>query len=546
MGTEATGTILRGPANPLEPEYFDWEPDGAPVSIHMNLGAMDGIAHDVTEGFGSLPRRSLEVGGLLLGRVTGGPRPGVWIERYQRISCEHRFGPQFILDSEDTAALEEAAGRILENGNTAVVGIYRSHARPGFQLEESDFDLIRRYFSDPSDLILLIRPDGAGELVGQFYAWDPRGSTHAAGGEFPFRGSMVTAAESDGGGLTTNGEPDDTEITSRKGEVPVMRETPPVRDTPIVRPAPGAWEAPAAREAPRRLIPDFDPAPVEPAPSLFGLGGHPSQPRWEPPDDVAEEPGIGDRLKKWWPLAAALLLVGGIGLFVVRPDALDVFKSSPAKTAAVARPIGLYVDTSNPAWRVLWNPNATALHGARSVQLFVREANDQNRIDLSPRDLASGSYQYQPVGNDVTFRLEVVDQAGQVSAESFRLLRTAAPPVPLPPAPAAPAPEKQSPEPLESAKSHSTLPKAIYRAPPVVAAGIRPRINGTVGIDVRVQIDARGHVVSARAMAKQKTGLNQYLAGRAVQAARLWRFEPAHQNGKAIPSTETIHFVFER
>src|SRR5690349_15258815 len=48
-------------------EYFNWEPDGSPVSIHMHLDAVDGIARDVIEGLKTLPRRGLEVGGLLLG-----------------------------------------------------------------------------------------------------------------------------------------------------------------------------------------------------------------------------------------------------------------------------------------------------------------------------------------------------------------------------------------------------------------------------------------------------------------------------------------------
>jgi outer membrane biosynthesis protein TonB len=31
-----------------------------------------------------------------------------------------------------------------------------------------------------------------------------------------------------------------------------------------------------------------------------------------------------------------------------------------------------------------------------------------------------------------------------------------------------------------------------------------------------------------------------------VQAARLWRFEPARENGKAVEGTQVIHFVFDK
>ena len=126
-----------------EIEYLEWNPEGSPVYIHMNPGVADGIAHDVIEGSG------IEVGGLLLGRVVAAPHAAVWIERYQRISCDHRSGPEFILDSGEIAGLETAAANILASGELAVVGLYRSHTRPGFQLEEPDFDLIRRHVGEP-------------------------------------------------------------------------------------------------------------------------------------------------------------------------------------------------------------------------------------------------------------------------------------------------------------------------------------------------------------------------------------------------------------
>jgi len=477
--------------DPVELQYLEWDPEGSPVSIHMHPGVVDGIAHDAAEAFAA----RLEVGGLLLGRVVAGPRLAVWIERYQRVSCEHRFGRQFILDSGEITALEESAANILAGGELAVVGFYRSHTRPGFQLEESDFDLIRRYFSDPSDLILLIKPDRAHGISAQFQAWDAGRGSHPVGGEFPFGGRIEVAAE------------DDTEETGDHENIAV----------PTVQ-----------REPPRRLVPDYVPSPVEPAPSLYGLSPNFVPNDSSPPDDLTAELGTRERLKKWLPLIAALLLAGGILWLVLQPVG---HSPAPPQTAAVVRPIGLYVDASGQSWRVLWNPNATALHDARSVQLFVREKDDQKRFDLSARDLTSGSYDYQPTGNDVTFRLEVVDKDGRTSAESFRLMR-AANPVPPPPAP--------------DTTPRITPPKATYKAPPVVAAGIRPRIKGTIPIDVRVQIDAHGRVVSATPVTKQHSGLEKYLAGRAVKAARLWRFEPARENGEPVASSQVIHFTFQK
>jgi len=245
------------------------------------------------------------------------------------------------------------------------------------------------------------------------------------------------------------------------------------------------------------------------------------------------------------PLLAAVVVVGGVAWFFLQPKLRTSSVPATAQNNEVARPLGLYVDSAGgPVWRVSWNPNATALRGARSVLLFVRETGpqgtdeagteDSNPIDLSPY-LTAGTYQYRPVGSDVAFRLEVTDPAGRVSAESFRLVRTQAP------APAAPKPQQSAPE-----STRITQPRATYRAPAVVAAGVRSRIRGIITIDVRVQIDTRGHVTSATPVSRQHTGIDEYLAARAVQAARQWRFEPARENGQPIEGAQILHFVFEK
>src|SRR5580698_1252250 len=279
MTSEDTGGST-GTMDPVELEYLEWDPEGSPVSIHMNPGVADGIAHDAIEVLG------LEVGGLLLGRVVSGPRPAVWIERYQRISCGHSSGPRFILNSEEITALEAAAGNILATGELSVVGLYRSHTRPGFRLEEPDFDLIRRYFNDPSDLVLLIKPGSASRIVGQFHAWDKESGAHPVGSEFPFRGHI---------------RQDETDAPA------ILQISEPARELPREMP----------REQARRLVPDFIPSPVEPPPSLYGLGQNSLQEPAGRPEDLTVD--HGSRLKKWLPLLAALVLVGGVLWFLLQP-----------------------------------------------------------------------------------------------------------------------------------------------------------------------------------------------------------------------------------
>jgi proteasome lid subunit RPN8/RPN11 len=475
-----------GTSDSLTAEYLTWEAAGGRFLVHMHREAIDGLARDVIERSEGLP---VEVGGLLLGHAGRGERPVVWIERYQRIECGHRAGPHFILDREDYLLLERAASE--RSGDLSVVGIYRSHLRPGFQLEPSDFELTDRYFKDPEDLFLLIGTKGPGELLGQFFlheqgAGAATGEVRPADPPFPFRGFI--------------GE-DPAERTGRSAPLPVPETLPR-----------------------RRLVPDFPAA----NPALdFLKEPRPAPPLFSSTDDLGESPSF---LRRRWPILAAVLLVaGGIAFFVQQASHHDSAAPAPAAAPVTeVRPLGLYVDPAGASWRISWNSTATALQGARGVKLFVRDGEDQNLIELTPKDLESGTYQYQPAkGQDVTFRLEVTDSAGNISAESFRMMRTVeakAPPAALPaPPPAA-----------------VTRPKAIHKVAPVVPSSIRPRIRRTVPVDVRVRIDAQGRVASATAITKAHSGLETFLIGRALEAARQWRYEPAP------PATEIIHFTFEK
>jgi hypothetical protein len=478
-------------------DYFDWTPEGTSISIRLHHDAIDYIAHAIA------PDGDVECGGLLLGHVEFGDHVSIRIERCQLIPCGHRLGPKFTLDSEDQAALVGAAERILKNGDLSVVGLYRSHKREGLQLEMADFELISRYFSDPSDVMLLVKPEGRTALAGRFFRREADNGVQPLGQVFPFgEGTRRLAPDS--------GERDKKEIA------------PPTADAEPTDPEPPA--------SMRRLVPDFVPAAVEPS----------RAPRPEPVLVPPSASTTARRSRNWLPLLAAICLVGGGAWFLLAPK-LHLPGNTPivAEPSAADRPLGLYVDPALETWRVSWNPNATALHDARNVQLFVREGDDQKRFDLSPGDLSSGMYQYKPAGNDVTFRLEIIENSGRVSAESFRVMRAGAP-VPAP-APVLTSPPATAP----TVNAHITEPRAIHKVPPVVPMSIKPRIKDAIPIDVRVHIDAEGRVTSATPVVKQPAGLHAFLAGRAVEAAKLWRFEPARQNGRSVPGRETIHFVFE-
>jgi len=135
---------------------------------------------------------------------------------------------------------------------------------------------------------------------------------------------------------------------------------------------------------------------------------------------------------------------------------------------------------------------------------------------------------------------------GDILARSDQKVPSSPSAVNPPPAAQPPLVSKAAPVPEVQPQPRLVQPKPTYRAPPVVAAGIRPRIKGTVPIDVRVRIDEHGRVSSATPITKMHDGLEEYLGSRAVQAAKQWRFEAARENGKPVQGTQTIHFVFTK
>jgi TonB family protein len=85
----------------------------------------------------------------------------------------------------------------------------------------------------------------------------------------------------------------------------------------------------------------------------------------------------------------------------------------------------------------------------------------------------------------------------------------------------------------------------VRKIRPAIPASLRGAINGVVSVSVKVMIDASGKVVSA-APVDTNTAAQKMLAPEAVQAARLWSFEPARRDGQPVSSESVLKFDFER
>jgi hypothetical protein len=152
---------------------------------------MEEIKTHVIRGYQSLPKRGAEIGGVLLGSFgpgTGDPGTReIVIEAFEPMQIEYRSGPSYIPSPDDYArwqdwilALREASPRI--------VGICRSHTRPGLRVATEDSDLIGQVMPGGDGVLLLVKPLSDRECVGAFFPFEDGivadGSTPSR--EFPF------------------------------------------------------------------------------------------------------------------------------------------------------------------------------------------------------------------------------------------------------------------------------------------------------------------------------------------------------------------------
>ena len=492
---------------------IEWRSDDGSALVSIPVGVVDRIAGHITEAYKSIPRRGAEAGGLLIGGVRLGTVTEIFITGFEPVACDYLYGPSFILSDASQAEFRAAMTR---HPAGEILGYYRSHTRTGFGVEASDRELVARVFPGLAGLILLIKPLSVMSLAGNYFFFE-RGSLEmrAVGREFPFTGTTP-------------------------GGAPLSR---PERE--MVRPA--KTDPPKPIQASLELAPPSSDKKDESPPSVEEFAPV------EPPEAKQR------RSLQWEIVAAGLMIAAALALlwWQYRGDNGDNSAQGSHATASRVASLGLAVQPGEGGWRITWNPKSPAARDALRGVLNVAEVDSQERIPLDVQQIHDGAATYRPVGDDIEFRLELVRPDNTLATETYRVVMkpeetaSAKPPSVKPPAvkpvpPRAPkAVEKPATTPQSPPTEGYVEPEVLSRVAPQVPEGIRPRITSPQPIDVRVSIDRAGRVTSATPL-QHGEGLINYLADRAITAAKQWTFTPAMQNGKPVASTRTIHFVFEQ
>ena len=105
-------------------------------------------------------------------------------------------------------------------------------------------------------------------------------------------------------------------------------------------------------------------------------------------------------------------------------------------------------------------------------------------------------------------------------------------------------PQVQVPVPAQpSPTGQNAKGDVAQRVMPDVPPNAQRTIRGKIDVRVRVSVGRDGAVSDAKFDAQ---GHSRYFAGKAMEAARQWRFKPAQADGQSVPSVWVLRFQFKK
>ncbi len=342
--------------------------------VHLSLDVVDRMLADVLRGFGSVPKRGAEVGGILMGARESGPPRAVSVADYVLTPIEYRRGPSFLLSDTDLAAFEQALEAARRHPLWKPVGFFRSHTRDAPGLTEEDRGFCGRFFPDPEDILLLVRPYATRVSTAGFVCREQ--------GEFPLG-------------------PPALEFPFLRRELdPLARDERPPRGEGR-RPRHEPREPEAAAPAPPASSPRM-PAPLPPAAPVGTARPHAVV-------ALTPEIAVGDyksRGRGWghlvWLIPLAIAASGAVGFFAAQ------FRPYPYALGPDMYRVGLEAVPEGSDLLLTWDRSSAPVAHARAASLRIEDGASEKTLDLDPQELRTGYFIYRPQTGDVRVRLEIV------------------------------------------------------------------------------------------------------------------------------------------
>jgi len=442
------------------PNFETWSVPEHSLHIEYSAAVLDEIRTAAVEGYHRVPHGGVETGGVLFGTHQ---RNVVRILAYLPVECAYTRGPSFLLSEAEEEALPDKI-RTWHDGQQIEglepVGWYRTHNRSEILLAETDLSFFNRFFPEPWQIALIVRPAAFAPTRAGFFFRESGGAirTQSSYREFvlaPLR-TVVTADE-------------------RRQPVESAHSTP---DAAV--PSPVA--------APPTVEPPAPAAPLRPAPSVSDLFKAFAPPPSPPP-----------RPRRWpWVVVAAILLLAAAaaGYRYFRPS----------------HGLSLSVSDIGGQLRVAWDRNAPALRHATGGSLAILENGGRTEVNLTPADLRSGSIVYARRSGDVVLRLMVYVPGSQPVAEITRFVKPGEPVAPPPAEAAAPPPKPAETPPQPENNLAQASPPPVTRAPVQQPIAPKPTLPAPVAQPVPAPLKRTTAVFRAPAVRKPASSATPQLA----------------------------------
>jgi proteasome lid subunit RPN8/RPN11 len=403
-----------------------WSVPGCPFIIEYSPRVFDDIRLAVVDAFCSLPRGGAEIGGLLMGRWDDGR---VRIAGYAPLECEHAHGPSFTLSANDEARLRELMDRSTADfPGLLPVGWYHSHTRSEIFLSEADLAIHDRYFPEPWQVALVLKPHTLQPTRAGFFFRDSSGKIHATESyqEFAIEALPMYAPPSGAAAV-----PPPLEQRPRV----VRLERNPSIGVPAAEPesAPPPPPPPPAPPAQRVAREDPEPAP-EPAPAASRETPVPEPP---PPQFLLAQSAPSRPWGKWLLLVLVSGAAGAGGYYTRAawlPRLLSAVQPAPA-VPGKGQPLGLSTLDRDGQLQIGWDRHSMAVRRSVDATLEISDgAMLPQSITLDQDHLENGSFTYARQNERVDIKLTVHPPNGRPVSDSTTFLGK------LPPHPPATSP----------------------------------------------------------------------------------------------------------
>jgi proteasome lid subunit RPN8/RPN11 len=343
---------------------------------------LDDIRLAVVDAFFSLPRGGAEIGGILLGKHS---KRRLEIVDYVALDCEHAFGPSFALSPRDQDRLAELLASAERNPDgLKPVGWYHSHTRSEIFLSEADQDLHNRYFPEPWQVALVLKPHTFHPTRAGFFFREADGSMHGKASYQEF--AMAP--------LPVRPVPEGVAPPTESAPSAHLRRGPDPRGPVITVVAGQAATGPAPAAAP----PTEAPA-AQPANRPF--------PRFPPLAERNAVIGVDARIVLAIAIALAVAAAGYKTWRAWLPGLMAAIRPAPEHS------IGLNATDSYGQLRIQWDGNSPAVRQATNAMLEIDDGPARRQIQLDARQLNSGAFTYGRQSERVDIRLAIHLPGGQ-------------------------------------------------------------------------------------------------------------------------------------